>query len=142
MSSSRKYLKIVSMVTLLAAVLCIVVVVLGFGDPRVALENAPFEMSADTARIVLSLAAGFGAGINLVLGLAGMRAANVPSRVGSACTLALIGLVVALVNVVLCFFQGFGVDMVRTISAVLSLACTAGAFVFANSVKKEYEAWH
>lgn len=148
MSSSRKFLKIISLVTLLSGVSYIIAAV-GFialgvlgGADVIAVENLPVAMTAQTAGIVLAVLAGGNAVINLMLGLLGLRGANVPSKIGPVRTLALLSLLMCALNLVFCLFQGFGADIAHTFGVVLGLVCSIVTFVLANNVKKEYEAWH
>lgn len=148
MSASRKFLKIISMVTIISGI-SYVIAAAGFvavgmfgGMDTIALDNMPIAMPAEAAGILLAAIAGGNAILNLVLGFLGLRAANVPSKIGPVYVLTIISLVANIINLVFCFFQGFGVDVAHTFSVVLGLVCAIVMFVLANNVKKEHETWH
>ena len=139
MSASRKLLKIVSMVALLAS--------LGFLVCGVAL--AACGLGGGTAVSGTPMAPVYG-GISAVtavsialMGLAGMRGANVPSKVLASYSMAIWCLVVMVVNVGLWAWQGFSsLDAANGIMLVVGAGLAAASFVFASKVKQERELWH
>lgn len=148
MSTSRKFLKIASFITLVSGVIYVVAAV-GFagaglfgGSDAVTLGALPFALPAGFAGSLLVVVAGVTALINLALGLSGLRAANVPSRVSVAYILSLAGMVAAASNLVLCMLQGFGSDLVYTLCVIVGTVTALLMFVFSRKVKSEHETWH
>lgn len=139
MSSSRKMLKIVSMVAVLAS--------LGFLVCGVAL--AACGLGGGTAVSGTPMAPVYG-GISAVtavsialMGLAGMRAANVPSKVGASHALTMWCLLVMVANVGFWAWQGFSsLDTANGAMLAIGIALSGSSFVFAGQVKKERELWH
>ncbi len=74
----------------------------------------------------------------------GLRAANVPSKIGRATTVILVSVVLSAVTVVLWALQLSAglVSVVCGVVAIAGLLVATAAVFFARSVKKEHEAWH
>lgn len=139
MSASRKMLKIVSMVAVLASLGFVVFGVVitacgvGGGNDVTGTPMAPVYggISAVTALSVL------------LMGLAGMRAANVPSKVAASYALTIWCLVVMVVNAGFWAWQGFSsLDSFNGAMLAIGVALSGSSFVYAGQVKKERELWH
>ena len=139
MSASRKMLKIVAMLALVPAVAFVVCgVVLGACG-----VGGGVAISGSSMALPYGVVAGVSALVFLLAGLAGMRAANVPSHVGSACAMAIATLVAVLGNVAFWVWMGFAnLDIANAVTLVLAAALAAGLFVLSGKVKKERELWH
>lgn len=148
MSSSQKMLKIVSMVMLVLGVSSLLVA-LGFagvkflgGADVLASETLPFGMTSQVAGIVFAILAAVQGIVSLFLGLAGMRAANVPSKVAPVRMYAMVCMVLSALNVGLYVMAGTDNGIAQTVEMLCGLLCSVALFVLSNNVKKDYETWH
>lgn len=148
MSSSRKFLKIVSLIALPLGISYLVfgVLIAGFGllgGSAADAEASAALVSPETVGMLSVMAAVASAVVYLLAGVFGLRGANVPSKIGLAFALAAVCVALAIVNVVLWVLRGFGGgDVMATVNMLVGAVISALLFVFARNVKREREVWH
>ena len=148
MSASRKLLKIISLITILSGISYLVLGLLmaglglfGGADPIIATDHA--SLDAQGAGTLLASIAGISAAAYLLLGFLGLRGANVPSKIGPVYALSIVGIAMAVVNVLYWAWQGFSnIDAGSIINLVITAAESVLIFMLARNIKKEREIWH
>lgn len=148
MSASRKLLKIVSLITILSGISYLVfgLLMAGLGlfggtDPIIATESV--SLDARGAGALLAAIAGISAAAYLLLGFLGLRGANVPSKIGPVYLLSIVGIAMAVVNVLYWAWQGFSsIDAGSVINLLVTAAESVLIFVLSRNIKKEREVWH
>lgn len=148
MSASRKLLKVVSFITILSGISYLVVGALmaGLGlfggtDPIVAAGEA--SLDAKGAGMMLAGIAAVSGIAYLALGFLGVRGANVPSKIGAVYALSVLGIALAVLNVLYWAWQGFStIDMGSAANLLFTAAESVLVFVLARNIKKEREVWH
>ena len=148
MSASRKLLKVISMITILSGISYLLVGLLmaGLGlfggtEPIIATEHA--SLDAQGAGMLLAGVAGVSAVVYLLLGFLGLRGANVPSKIGPVYALSIVGIAMAVLNVLYWAWQGFStIDLGSIGNLLFSAAESVLIFVLARNIKKEREIWH
>lgn len=142
MSLSRKILKIVSLLMILSGIsyliLDVIFVAIGMVDGSSALYDDLTVGQAAVLLIILSTVIGIE---YLVMGVLGLRGANVPSKIGPFRVLAIIGLALAIIDIVV--YVAFGdfaaMDINSVIDKLIGLALNIVGLILANNVKKEAE---
>lgn len=148
MSASRKLLKIVSLITILSGISYLVagllIAGLGlFGGSEPIVADGGASLDARVAGASLAVLAAASAAAYLLLGLLGLRAANVPSKVGPVYLLSMVGIALAVVNVLYWAWQGFStIDWGSAGNLLFTAAESVLIFVLARNIKKERELWH
>ena len=148
MSASRKLLKVISLITILSGISYVLagVLVAGlgfFGGAQPVIQTEHASLSAQSAGLILAGIAAISAIVYLALGFLGLRGANVPSKIGPVYALSLVGIVLAVLNVVYWAWHGFSsIDAGSLGNLVFSAAESVLIFVLARNIKKEREVWH
>ena len=131
MSSSRKMLKIIAMVS---AITGLAMLTFGLAVAGAGLFGGTAISGTDAAPLYM----GF-----VVMGLMGMRASNVPSRSGTAVATSLGCLAVTAVAVLFWSWQGFvKIDVPNAILLVVGAVEALVVLMLARKVKKEHATWH
>ncbi len=140
-SSSRKVLKIISIIMIIFSLLGVIAglfLLIGGGALGVSGVDAADDTAAAAGGLTMIL--GFGmlisALFNLLIGIFGLRGANNPRKIGVFFVLAIIGVVFAVLNMMGTFFGG-AVDFSTLLSSLVSLALPVVCVVLANNIKKE-----
>ena len=139
MSSSRKMLKLVSIV---AAISGLAMWTFGLAVAGAGLFGGTAISGTDAAPLYMGVS-GVSGLCFVVMGLMGMRASNVPSRSGTSIATAFGSLAVSAVAAVFWSWQGF--VKIDIPNAALLVICVIEAMVIlllARKVKKEHETWH
>ena len=137
MSGSQKYIKIVSILNIIAGAIFTIVGILGFTSKAIVGNEALIEqaggdssapMAANVFLIVMIVIGLF----SLAVGILGVRAANDPSKIGPVFTLAVVSLIISVVNLFVGIFGGnFSIySLVECVPPALMTLC-------ANNVKKQ-----
>lgn len=144
MSGSQKAIKVISIITIVMAVICFLVgltTCVGAG----ALIGAGADATADAqsvyttgAGLFLVLAGGaiFSGIIDLVVGILGLRGAKNPAKIMPFFVIAIIGAVFAVINLA-GEIMGLGSDSSSIASAVVQLVLMVVCVVLANNVRKQ-----
>ena len=151
MNSTQKTLRILCIITVIMAILCIIVGVLSMGaggligiasttnEGASELAAQGYDSSTGVAAGVLVGALGVGiiiSGIiDLIIGLLGMRGAKDPSKIGPFWVFCIIGIVLNALSVIGCFMQG--ADATNIVSNIISLALVVWCFFLANKIKTQ-----
>ena len=144
MSMSRKILKVISLITFLSGISYLVagaliagLGLLGGADPIV---TGAVSTDAKPAGTLLAAVSGI---VYLALGCLGVKAANVPAKIGAVCVLSVVGIAFAVINIAYWAWTGFSnIDAGSLGNLVFSAAESVAISVFAGNVKKERELWH
>ena len=147
MSMSRKILKVISLITFLSGISYLVagaliagLGLLGGADPIV---TGAVSTDAKPAGTLLAAVAAVSGIVYLALGCLGVKAANVPAKIGAVCALSVVGIAFAVINIAYWAWTGFSnIDAGSLGNLVFSAAESVAISVFAGNVKKERELWH
>lgn len=138
MSGSQKALKVISIITIVYAVLLILFgALMGAG---VALPGATSEyisvqgetVSYAAAALVVAVSFVLGGIINFIIGLLGLRGAKNPRKIGPFYVLCIIGLIFGIISLILSITSGL-VDPWSLVSIVITIVC----LYLAMKVKKQ-----
>ncbi len=139
MSSSRKMLKLVSIV---AAISGLAMWTFGLAVAGAGLFGGTAISGTDAAPLYMGVS-GVSGLCFVVMGLMGMRASNVPSRSGTSIATAFGSLAVSAVAAVFWSWQGFvKIDIPNAALLVIGVIEALVILLLARKVKKEHETWH
>lgn len=139
MSSSRKMLKLVSIV---AAISGLAMWTFGLAVAGAGLFGGTAISGTDAAPLYMGVS-GVSGLCFVVMGLMGMRASNVPSRSGTSIATAFGSLAVSAVAAVFWSWQGFvTIDIPNAALLVIGVIEALVVLFLARKVKKEHETWH
>ncbi len=139
MSSSRKMLKLVSIV---AAISGLAMWTFGLAVAGAGLFGGTAISGTDAAPLYMGVS-GVSGLCFVVMGLMGMRASNVPSRSGTSIATAFGSLAVSAVAAVFWSWQGFvKIDIPNAALLVIGVIEALVVLFLARKVKKEHETWH
>ena len=139
MSSSRKMLKLVSIV---AAISGLAMWTFGLAVAGAGLFGGTAISGTDAAPLYMGVS-GVSGLCFVVMGLMGMRASNVPSRSGTSIATAFGSLAVSAVAAVFWSWQGFvKIDIPNAALLVIGVIEALAALFLARKVKREHETWH
>lgn len=139
MSSSRKMLKIIAMVS---AITGLAMLTFGLAVAGAGLFGGTAISGTDAASLYMGVS-GVSGLCFVVMGLMGMRASNVPSRSGTAVATSLGCLAIAAVAVLFWSWQGFvKIDVPNAILLVVGAVEALAVLMLARKVKKEHATWH
>lgn len=139
MSSSRKTLKLVSIV---AAITGLAMWTFGLAIAGAGLLGGTAISGTDAAPLYMGVS-GVSGLCFVVMGLMGMRASNVPSRSGISIATAFGSLAASAVAVLFWSWQGFvKIDVANAVLLVVGALEALAILFFARKVKKEHETWH
>lgn len=139
MSSSRKMLKLVSIV---AAISGLAMWTFGLAVAGAGLFGGTAISGTDAAPLYMGVS-GVSGLCFVVMGLMGMRASNVPSRSGTSIATAFGSLAVSAVAAVFWSWQGFvKIDIPNAALLVIGVIEALVVLFLARKAKKEHETWH
>ena len=139
MSSSRKMLKLVSIV---AAISGLAMWTFGLAVAGAGLFGGTAISGTDAAPLYMGVS-GVSGLCFVVMGLMGMRASNVPSRSGTSIATAFGSLAVSAVAAVFWSWQGFvKIDIPNAALLVIGVIEALVILLLARKVKREHETWH
>ena len=136
MSASQKYIKIISILNIIAGAIFIVLGIIAFTGKSIVGNEALVEQAGDAAApaavnvfVIGLIASGL---LSLITGILGVRAANDPTKVKPVLILSGISLAVAAIGLAGSIFSGE-----FSISGLLELIAPGLMFWCANNVKKQ-----
>lgn len=139
MSSSRKMLKLVSIV---AAISGLAMWTFGLAVAGAGLFGGTAISGTDAAPLYMGVS-GVSGLCFVVMGLMGMRASNVPARSGTSIATAFGSLAASAVAAVFWSWQGFvKIDIPNAALLVIGVIEALVVLFLARKVKKEHETWH
>lgn len=149
MSTSQKVLKIIAIITILSGI-SYVLAALAFaglgafgGSDVISLEDMPIAIPANIAGGLFAVLAGITAVIYLLLGIFGLRGANVPSKIMPVYNLSVIAIVFSAIQVIVWeFTRGDTFDFANAFSVFIGLAEAILIFTLARNIRKDHETWH
>lgn len=139
MSSSRKMLKLVSIV---AAITGLAMWTFGLAVAGAGLFGGTAISGTDAAPLCMGMS-GVSGLCFVVMSLMGMRASNVPSRSDTSIVTAFGSLAVSAVAVLFWSWQGFvKIDVPNAVLLVVGVLEALAVLFLARKVKKEHDTWH
>lgn len=144
MTGAQKALKVISIIVIILAVLCIIAGALLLipnlayveaGFPNV--EGADQVTVAAGAAIVLLIAAFIlvSGVIDLIVGILGLRGAKDPKKIGGFFAIAVIGLILAAINLAITLFSGQQLDFATLSAPIAQLVVMLICVILANNVR-------
>lgn len=144
MTGSQKALKVISIIVIILAVLCIIAGALLLipnlayvqaGFPNV--EGADQATVAAGAAIVLLIAAFILVSgiIDLIVGILGLRGAKDPKKIGGFFAIAVIGLILAAINLAITLFSGQQLDFATLSAPIAQLVVMLVCMILANNIR-------
>lgn len=140
-SSSQKALKVISIIMIVFAGLTLALSLLTFiGAGAISYmgvsDSTNTTLLAGGMMMILGIGILVGGGINLAIGIFGLRGANNPQKIGVFYVLSIIGVVWALINA-LATIAGSSMDASSLISVICGLILPIVCLALAYSIKKE-----
>lgn len=144
MTGSQKALKVISIIVIVLAVLCILAGA-ALLIPNIAYVNADFPNveGADRATVavgaaimlVISAALVVSGVIDLIVGILGLCGAKDPKRIGGFFAIAVIGLVIAAINLAITLFSGQQLDFSTLSAPIAQLVVMLVCVILANNIR-------
>ncbi len=144
MTGSQKALKVISIIVIILAVLCIIAGALLL-IPNLAYVEAGFPnvegadqltVAAGTAFVLLIgtfiLVSGV---IDLIVGILGLRGAKDPKKIGGFFAIAVIGLILAAINLAITLFSGQQLDFAALSASIAQIVVMLICVILANNVR-------
>ena len=144
MTGSQKALKVISVIVIILAVLCVLAGV-ALLIPNIAYVEADFPNveGADRATVaagaalmlVISAVLIVSGVIDLIVGILGLRCAKAPKRIGGFFALAVIGLIIAAINLAITLFSAQQLDFTTLSAPIAQLVVMLICVILANNVR-------
>lgn len=144
MTGSQKALKVISIIVIILAVLCIIAGALLL-IPNLAYVEAGFPnvegtdqltVAAGTAFVLLIGAFILVSGvIDLIVGILGLRGAKDPKKIGGFFAIAVIGLILAAINLAITLFSGQQLDFAALSAPIAQIVVMLICVILANNVR-------
>ena len=152
MSGAQKTLKVLAIITIVFAVIAIIAGLMGLmgggilgaasgtSEVQNALTSEGYSASDGSYLAIVVVFAGFVAliegVIDLIVGILGLRGANDPSKIGPFRIICIVGIVLAIINLLLAAITT-NPDASTIISAIISLVLIIWCFYLANKIKNQ-----
>lgn len=145
MNGYQKAIKWISIITIIFAILTILLGIASCSIGGLALGAAASEASGHVdeatavgGAVVLFAGAAIivGGVVDIIIGLLGLRGAKDPNKITPFYVFVIIGLVFSIINLVLTFTSGAGIEMSSVISGLVNLALMIILLVCANKVRQ------
>ena len=136
MTGSQKALKVISIIVIILAVLCVLAGV-ALLIPNIAYVEADFPNveGADRATVAAGAAMMLVISGDLIVGVLGLRGAKDPKKIGGFFAIAVIGLIIAAINLAITLFSGQQLDFATLSAPIAQLVVMLVCVILANNVR-------